>query len=250
MTPAETAARKWIQLPGGVLVSNGYMRRGSRIFTPYDAACMDTDAFNEEAARYDVEPINGRTPPIDRLIRYSVVLRRRYRDDMRVPTFAGATDILVGLAKSRAEGDRQAKSLYRRLINGPLIATREVLKFRGRRPGGKYDATILRFDDEGALQPAKDIVVAGEGWMRELGSHGYPVETSEEFGCIAGIDDRLREQDRSGYWLMGEAPRKGGQRIPLRGPFWYGPGLLDARVHRGRSYSYELVGALRSRGAA
>ena len=57
----------------------------------------------------------------------------------------------------------------------------------------------------------------------------------------------FKDNDASGRWYIGDEPKKGEQRITLRDPCWLDGGLFDADVSRGRFYSSEGVGVLRSR---
>lgn len=213
---------------------------------------MDVEAFNREAAAYGIHI--DTTYPIDRFVKYSVFLSRRDKDGSQMFSNEGYVDMLVETAAAKAKSIEPLASFYETLTTGPADATRDILKFQEKlttgRNKGKYMATLLRFNEDGELQPADDIIVAGEGWTKILGNRNYPFETSPNECQVENIDKpALLDVCIKGYWFVGNEPQKEEERIVLRAPSWCGDGLLHADVRRGRSYSGECVGALRSRGA-
>ncbi len=260
--PAETAVKDWIELPSGFSVSANRIPKNGSYFSFQDAANMDIEAFNKEAAGYGIHI--DTTYPIDRLVKYSVFLSRRDiflsrrdKDGSRMFGSSEYVDMVLDVATAKTKEIEPLASFYKTLTTGPADATRDILKFQEKlttgRNKGKYIATLLRFDEDGELQPAddiNDIIVAGEGWTRILGNRNYPFETSPNECQVENIDKpALLDICIKGYWLVGDEPQKGEERIVLRDPNWDGGRLLSADVLRGRSYSGEGVGALRSRGA-
>ncbi|MBM3303552.1 MAG: hypothetical protein FJY76_00505 [Candidatus Aenigmarchaeota archaeon] len=249
--PVETTTQPWIDSPAGRQVSAQRMQRGGRMFSLYDAANMDVDAFNSEAAKYGVH-MDENDAPIDRLVKYAVFLSRRDKDGSAV--MGNQEYIATALHAASRKAQEPFKSFYNTLTHDAVDFVGEILAFKERietgADKGKYVAERMVFNTDAELKDAGKILVAPEGWQRVLGINGYPVETSEDAHRIESIEiPGLDDNDASGYWYVGNDP-VGQERIVLRDPIWYVDRLLDAGVRRGRSCSHGRVGALRSRRAA
>jgi hypothetical protein len=239
----------WVQLPSGLFVSNGRMQKDGKMLSLYGALTMDTAAFNREAAKYDVR-MDESDAPIDRLVKYSVFLARRDNDSSAIPTNREYVDILLDTAAAKAKSAKPLASFYGTLTDRTWDVVRDVLEFQENLPKGKYKATVLRFNEDGELEPVDDIVVPGNGWTRALGArHGYPIESSEDTCVVENLDNpNLSGRNVKGYWYVGSDP-VGQQRLTLRHPCLGDKWLLRAIASRGRDCSDEGVGVIRLRRA-
>lgn len=108
----ETATQEWIQYIDFMkefeapFVSDNRMQKDGKIFTLYDAANMDIDAFNKEAGQYGVH-IEELDPPIDRLVKYSIFLSRRDKDSSFIPTNEQYVKMALDVAAGKARGDEE-----------------------------------------------------------------------------------------------------------------------------------------------
>jgi hypothetical protein len=242
MPAVETAIKEWAKLPSGRLVSADRMQRNGKTFSLYDAKNMDIEAFNTEAARYDVH-IEPEDQPIDRLVKVTVYQSKRDNDGSFLPTNEEYVGMVLdtAAANSKPEADRTEEeqallSFYKTLTTGPLDTVREILEFQEKLTTGankdKYIATLLRFNEDAELEPVDNIIIAPEGWMRILGArHRYPTETSKSECAVENLENpSIEGNDIRGYWYVGSEPERGEQRLALRGPDWLDAGLFSAGV--------------------
>jgi hypothetical protein len=233
-------------MPTGLYVSAGLMQLRGRILNLYDASRTDPKAFNGDAEEYGLR-MEENDPPLDRMAKVAAYLSKRDGDGSRLPSFPEDIAFSLEAAGAKYAGSPVA-DLYEKLKTQWRV-TADILEFHEKLPSGTYRVTLHRFSEDGALEPLKDINIAGGGFMEVLGTHGYPVSTQKRKCQIQNTLDisGLSEQDTTGYWYIGNEPSEGEERIVLCGPGWSGDGLLDAGVHVGRSYSDEGVAALRIR---
>ena len=248
--PRASSLLDWVQLPSGRYVSNGRMQKDGRMLSLYRAAAMDVGAFNKEAAQYDVL-MDESDLPIDRLVKYSIFLSRKDDDGSHIPTNAEYTAMTLDTAVSGTKGPEPLASFYAALTNGLWDALSDMLAFQEKLPGGRYKADLLRFNEDGKLEPVADIMVAGQGWIRVLGArHGYPIETSRDACVVENLDDPdLSDKDIKGFWHVDPDPI-GQIRLVLRAPRCHDERLLFADVSKTRALSDSNTGALRMRGCS
>ena len=221
------------------------MQSDSGFFSLSYATNMNVAVFNKTAAKYGVH-IDETDAPIDRLVKHSVFLSRRDNDGSHVPTNEEYVDMLLEVAACKA--DEPFASFYKALKAKQCDVTNDILEFHGKVSEGpnkgKYEVKLLRFDEDGKLQPMDEILVAPDGWAVALGAkHKFPVETSKNPCRTQNIEvPGLEDPDVSGYWAIGGEPNESEQRIDIRGPSWDDDRLLSANVNEGRSYSKPQLG--------
>jgi len=237
----------WVQLPSGLFVSDGRIQSNGKMLSLYGASAIDVTAFNKEATKYNVH-IDNPDAPIDRLVKYSMFLARRDNDGSAMPTNRQYVDMVLDTAAAKANGTEPLASFYDTLTDGTWDVVREVLEFQEKLPRGKYKAILLRFNEDGEIEPVDDVVVAGEGWVRAVGvRHGYPIETSSNECFVENLDvPNLLDGGIKGYWYVGSD--LGQQKLSLRGPRRNNGKLLVADASRPLSLSDGDMGALRVRG--
>lgn len=235
-------------MPSGLFVSNGRMQKDGKILDLYGASLMDIPTFNKEAAAYDVH-MDEADLPVDRLVKYAIFISRRNDDDSKIPTNREYVAIILDTVAARVKSSKPLASLYGTLTKDWDVV-RDLLEFQETLPKGRYKATLLRFNEDGKLEPVDDIVIAGDGWTRVLDArHGYPVETSRDTCVVENLDHPgLSGRSIKGYWFVG--PNSvGKQRLTLRDPRSPDEWLLGAFASRSRSCSDERIGVIRVKGA-
>jgi hypothetical protein len=226
------------------------MQKDGRTLSLYRAAAMDVGAFNKEAVQYDVL-MDEADLPIDRLVKFSLFLSRKDDDSSHTPTNAEYTAMTLDTAVARIKSTEPLASFYATLTNGLRDALSDMLQFQEKLPRGGYKAALLRFNEDGKLEPVDDIMVAGQGWIRVLGArHGYPIETSRDACVVENLDDpNLSDKDIKGFWYVDPDPI-GQIRLVLRNPRCNDGRLLFADVSKTRALSDRNTGALRVRGCS
>ncbi|MBM3303742.1 MAG: hypothetical protein FJY76_01490 [Candidatus Aenigmarchaeota archaeon] len=206
--PTETATQPWIDFPAGRQVSAQRMQRGGRMFSLYDAANMNVDAFNKAAEKYGVH-IDEADQPADRQVKHAVLLSRKDNDGSAV---MGNTEyVATALHAAARKASEPFASFYHMLTHDAVDFVGEILAFKERiatgAKKGKYLAERRVFNADAELKDAGKILVAPEGWQRVLGVSGYPVETSKDACRIEGIEiPGLDDNNASGYWYIGGDP--------------------------------------------
>ncbi|MBL7206414.1 MAG: hypothetical protein ISS36_02330, partial [Candidatus Aenigmarchaeota archaeon] len=257
----ETAIQEWIKLSSGFYVSPELrMQKDDKIFSIYDAANMDVEAFNKEANEYGIH-MGESDFPLQRLIKYSIFLSRKEADASFVPLNEQYVDAVLDIATTKTaakvrearqqltEKENRAIDLYEKLIEGPWDAVAEILEFQEKIKEGKWLAVRYPFNEFGELVQDDEVIIAAPGWTKVIGArHKYPIEVSKNEGPVENIENpNLEGNDVKGYSCLGDEPNKGEQRLVLRAPIWSGAWVLDVDFGRRRSYSAGSVSALRLR---
>ncbi|MBL7206305.1 MAG: hypothetical protein ISS36_01760 [Candidatus Aenigmarchaeota archaeon] len=258
--PAERECNEWIKLPSGLYVSPELrLYRNNEMFILSHATNMDAETFNKEAEEYGIH-MKESDFPLQKLIKYSILLSRKEANSSFVPLNEQYVDVVLDIAaaKTRAkareteqptEDEKAAISLYEKLISGPWDAAAEILEFQEKVKEGKWLAVRYPFDERGELVQEDEVVIASPGWTRAIGArHKYPIEVSEEEGPVENIENpNLEGNDVKGYSYLGDEPEKEEQRLVLRDPGWGGVGVLLVDFRGRRSCSDAPVSALRLR---
>jgi len=246
--PVGATTNGWMQLPSGVCISTDRTLKGGERepFTLHDAIFMDKEAFNKEAEEYGIH-INKTDDPIDRMVKYSIFLARKKDGGSRMFSNENYVDMLLEVAAGK--GKEPVASVYYNITKGVgWDAIRDVLEFQGKVNDGpnkgKHEVRLLRFDDNGALQPIDEILVAPQGCITALGARRkYPIETSETQCRIHNIETSTPDNfDADGLWYVGKEPEKGEQRVVLHIPYPYRSGLFGVDISRTRSCGWSTSG--------
>jgi len=186
--PVEAPPRTWIQLYGGLELSTERLRTPEgELFRTQHAARMDIDAFNRETDRLD--HMKESDPPFLRLLKYAESLSRIYKDGSFVPTNREYIDALLMAGTRLHSPDTAAYPSFWTLFNGDVVdITRDVIKILDEKHG-RYEVQLHRFNC-GVLTPVgRPFTIGSNGWIRSIGAlHGYPIETSDEYGPVNNIE--------------------------------------------------------------
>jgi hypothetical protein len=292
----------WIPLPSGVLVSEKRMQKHTRNFSSldeYGVVTSEPSVFDLADARelnshsYSRMPFQGweqfgipiepDEPPVDKFVKMCILARlsaekraKHFRtigeaedrwcsdEGSYVPTHSEYNDMILDTTEAKLRGDEPLAFQYKRLGMPDLV--REVVEFHGKVKAGpnagKYEATLLRYNDKGILEPVDDIALPCQGRIRVIDKHGYPTETSKEWEIIEnlgrpelyeteiedGISDSKNIHLQGHLFLDGEhhpEPERGEQRFVMHSPSTGGSGMFCTYITRERSYAGVGVSALR-----
>ena len=192
---------------------------------------------------------------VDKYVKAVIVLGRMSGERVNVPTNKEYIDMMIETVHAKANGREPLASFYKTLtaaITDDL--TRDIIEFQGEIDSGpdkgKYVATLLRFNDDGILEPVDDIVIAKEGYIKEIDKHGLPVTTTKEWGPIENIDtDGLEPPETRGKLMFsmysGLPPEIGEQRMVLHSPGFESLGFFFTKMSENRDSKSNGVGSLR-----
>jgi len=214
----------WRKLGSGIEVYGDLLRTEDD--APFTLACPPGEAaarINQLAERYGAAHLRAglNEDSFTAMNKLAALLALAYEDDRRLPSRQEYVDIALDVAAG-VRG-KSVPEIYGMLHEDPGLwwsATGDVIVFRECFPDSfnpkRYRVEIRRFSPkDGTFQPvAEGVEIAAQGWIKTLGLHGYPTETSEH------RPDLLEKQD-TGYFMVGDPsgmPKTGDERIVICGP--------------------------------
>jgi hypothetical protein len=222
-----------LELSNDLYVAKDRIKRGEDYLSLHDFENMDMDAFNKLIAKYDIRPVKKSSNPIDRLVKYSILLSRKY--DYFIPSNEEYVNMVIDAAIAKTKGQEPLASFYETMFLGRYLdVTRDILKFVEKTQKG-YKAELRRFNKDGELKSMPVIDLPKEGWMKTLNIYGLAIETNKEDDPVElGIPALSHVK---GLWYIEEEPELGEERLVCHCPNWGAEKLLDISVKEKRSYS-------------
>ena len=178
---ADTRRKKneWIWLPGdqpgGRYVSAGRMRKDGSLYHVCDTIGMreyDFDVIRRERMKEIIDSYLL----MEKFVKYVARQANNRGDGSHIPTNKEQIEmIFYALGWMLSE---PYKSLLDTVMNGPLDVVSDVLEVTGGPCKNKYDVLLLRYDENGNLNPVRKMKLPKSGVITALDDDSYlPIET-------------------------------------------------------------------------